>query len=82
MKNNMLKVVKGANRNEGAGKWVNVFLIMKMVILLSPSWIIWLWTMTEHFATISSDVKLWEAMVAAVGSFLSVGTGFDNPSAH
>ena len=54
----MLKVVKGANRNERVGKGVNVFLIMKMVILLSPSRIIWLWTLTEHFATISADVKL------------------------
>ena len=54
----MLKVVKGANRNEMVGKGVNVFLITKMVILLSPSRIIWLWTLTEHFATISADVKL------------------------
>lgn len=34
------------------------FLIMKMVILISPYRIIWLWTLTEHFATISADVKL------------------------
>ena len=58
------------------------FLIMKMVILLFPSRIIWLWTLTEHFATISADDKLREAIVASVGSFLSVGTGFDNLSAH
>ena len=57
-------------------------LIMEMVILLFPSRIIWLWTLMEHFATISADDKLREAIVASVGSFLSVGTGFDNLSAH
>ena len=32
---------------------------------------------SEHFATFSADDDLGESMIAAVASFLAVGTGFD-----